>query len=278
VKSEKRKPRLIVSMTSYPGRMSTIRKTLDTLLVQTREPDEIVLWLGEDKFPNRLEDLPDDVRELCPKRLAVRWCRDLRSYTKLIPALKEYPDDVIVTVDDDVLYAPDMLERMWRNFLRYPRRISANRVHRMRIGWRTIAPYMSWEHRQQSVRCCLCGYEYLLTGVGGVLYPPHVFDKGVFDLATAMRVSPRQDDLWFWAWAVMSGVKICNVPGACVDMPLVDGSQETSLYSTNIVQNDVQLSALLDEYPLLRKRLPFGWRSVVSRIAHRLRKKVRRFR
>ena len=47
VTRDKRNPRLIVSMTSYPERMHDMHFALYSLLKQTLKPDEIVLWLAE---------------------------------------------------------------------------------------------------------------------------------------------------------------------------------------------------------------------------------------
>lgn len=36
----------------------------------------------------------------------------MRSYTKLIPCLVKYPNDSIITVDDDILYTRDTIKRL----------------------------------------------------------------------------------------------------------------------------------------------------------------------
>jgi hypothetical protein len=42
--------------------------------------------------------------------LEVRLCKNYRSYKKPIPALKEFPEVIIITFDDDILYPYDMVE------------------------------------------------------------------------------------------------------------------------------------------------------------------------
>ena len=57
--------RIIVSMTSYPGRITNVRKAIYYLLTkQTVKPDEIHLWLAEPEFPNREKDLPEDLNNI----------------------------------------------------------------------------------------------------------------------------------------------------------------------------------------------------------------------
>jgi hypothetical protein len=44
--------RILVSMTSYPARITNVGKAIFLLLnKQTRKPDEIHLWLAEPEFP-----------------------------------------------------------------------------------------------------------------------------------------------------------------------------------------------------------------------------------
>lgn len=54
-----RRPRIIVSMTSYPARINTVHLAIRSLLAQKVLPDKIVLWLCKSDFPNR--------EAICPK-------------------------------------------------------------------------------------------------------------------------------------------------------------------------------------------------------------------
>ena len=49
--SEPTPPKLTVSLTSFPARMSTVAPGIDSLLTQTRAPDRVILWLSADQFP-----------------------------------------------------------------------------------------------------------------------------------------------------------------------------------------------------------------------------------
>lgn len=60
-----RTPRIIVSLTSYPARISVVFQVLERMLVQTLRPDKVILWLAKEQFPNREADLPDELLALC---------------------------------------------------------------------------------------------------------------------------------------------------------------------------------------------------------------------
>ena len=98
---ELRNPKLIVSLTSFPQRMYDVHYCLYSLLTQQLKPDKLILWLAESQFPNKEKDIPQKVLSLKENGLEIRWCEDMGAYKKLLPSLKEYPDDIIVTADDD---------------------------------------------------------------------------------------------------------------------------------------------------------------------------------
>ena len=49
---------IIISLTTFPARISTLWLTIYSLFRQTLMPKKIVLWLSSLQFPNGLEDLP----------------------------------------------------------------------------------------------------------------------------------------------------------------------------------------------------------------------------
>ena len=99
-------PNLIVSLTSYGRRVDKGYYTIISLLRQTYKPDAIILWLDKDNWDD--SKLPKSIQDLKKKGLEVKYCIDLRSYKKLIPALLEYPKSIIVTCDDDIYYKKNM--------------------------------------------------------------------------------------------------------------------------------------------------------------------------
>ena len=91
--------RIIVSLTSYPARIAGIAQMLESIYSQTRKADKIVLWLAEEQFPNKDDDLPDDLRKLqFEDKLEVRWCDDLKPHKKYFYALQEFTDDVVYNI------------------------------------------------------------------------------------------------------------------------------------------------------------------------------------
>ena len=124
---------LIVSLTSFPERMVDIDYCIFSILNQSLKPNKIVLWLAEEQFPRKERDIPESVLRLKEFGLTIKWCNDIKSFKKLIPSLKEYPNDYIVTADDDLYYPKDWLENIWKQHLKYPDAIIASIARKMSV-------------------------------------------------------------------------------------------------------------------------------------------------
>ena len=255
INKELRNERIIVSLTSFPERMYDLKYCLYSLLNQTLKPDEIVLWLTNEEFPNKEKDIPKDILKLKSNGLSIKWAENMRSYTKLIPSLKEYPNDIIITVDDDIFYNEDLIENLYHDHLNYPNDIICARSRKIEIENGEFADYSKWNitNEQQD-----SSYLNFLTGVGGVLYPISSFNDLVLNYDLAKELCPSADDIWFWGMAILNYTKIrvienCTPVLTCVnparEMNLLN---EKTLWSSNASGgNDVQLVKFLEHYPMI---------------------------
>lgn len=250
---------VVVSMTSFPAAIGYATLTLQYLLKGTVLPDKVVLYLTFEQFGE--DGLPRDLVALAKDNpiLEIRdYPRDIRSYRKLIPALQDFPDAVIVTVDDDVQYHPDMLRDLLRWHERCPDCIIAHRAKRVDMA----KPYRKWsKYRWYSFlgRRERAGYGNIQTGVGGVLYPPHSLKPDMMQESLFARLAPTADDFWFWAAAVANGTRILPVPFGHNKPKGLGKPRELSLKSVNFKQkgnrNDNAFQSILEEYPIIRERI-----------------------
>lgn len=245
---------VIISLTSYPARMNSIMYTLRSLMTQTVKPDKIILWLTEGQYPRREAGVPLEILNLRKYGLTIGWYdRPIRSYTKLIPALQQYPDAIIVTADDDIQYRKDWLEGLYNAYLKEPKMVHCYCSHRVSIKDGKFLPYNLWQHVIQDSK----SYDNLLMGVGGVLYPPHSLYVDVVKEELFMQYAPTADDLWIWAMVVMNKIKInviCNRNSITIPVPEVNN--EFALYNENSIgKNDEQLIQIVEHYPEILKNL-----------------------
>ena len=247
---------IIVSLTTYGKRIYDVHLTIESIMEQTILPNKIVLWLDY-SFENK--DLPKALSLLQSKGLEIRYCNDIRSYKKLIPSLLAYPNDAIITIDDDVIYEFDFLERMIMEYLREPSYIYCHRYHRMKFDKKgNLLPYCKWDRVSDDLTPSILNFP---TGVGGVLYPPHSLDEEVLNESVFMGICQYADDVWFKAMSLKSSVKIKKVFSHnkySEDFILNPNVQDISLQNINVDNgmNDKQIQAVFTRYnlyPLLNK-------------------------
>lgn len=252
-------PPLIVSLTSYPARIPYIKYTLYTLLTQTLKPHKLILWLAQDEFAH--QSLPQDLLAFTKHGLEIHWCSpNTKAYNKLIPTLKAFPDSLIVTADDDVLYDKHWLTKLYRAYEENPAYIHCHRAHRIVFDAQdSILPYTQWEF-EISGESYSPSFLNFLTGVGGVLYPPNSLHQDILSQEGFSSLCPNADDIWFWAMAVLADTKISVLKEPC---PIANSftDQSNALYLTNVLQgqNDMQLKKVLSAYPVLLEKIVYAY-------------------
>lgn len=247
--------KIVVSLTSYPARIQSVKHTIESLLSQDYKPASVVLWLAVEQFPAGERDLPADLLALRSRGLAIEWCKDIKSFKKLIPALKRFPDSVIVTADDDIIYNQDWLSRLVASYLQSPEVIHCFRAHKvLTLEDGSIASYRKWP---REISASDAAFDVFFTGCGGVLYPPNCLDPRVFDEAVFSEVCPSGDDIWFWGMALLNGTKVKVVGDGKFHLNFVENSQDVALWKENDVggRNDAMMSNLMKRFPAIMQKL-----------------------
>lgn len=245
---------IIVSLTTHGKRIHTVHLAIESILQQSVKPNKIVLYLSNEEFFD-VSRLPVVIRRQMERGLEIRFVRDQRSYTKLLPALKEYPDCSIVTVDDDLLYPYDMLEGLVKAHRGHPECICCHTS--LTITFRSsveLNDFSSFCYEIPSFEDTVSSY-FMPEGFAGVLYPPHSLDDRVFDEEMFMHLSPTADDLWFKVMSLIKGTPILRLHNPFHlfhELYLIESVQDMGLRQENVVRNrnDMQLRALFDHFNL----------------------------
>lgn len=237
---------LVVSLTSYPARFDTLHLTIKSLLDQTVKPDRIILWVDDDA----LASIPDAVAGLVSETFIISGCEDLRSFTKIIPALRSYPDAFIAIADDDIYYPDFWLQRLVDAFDPGDPAIVYHRGHR--IAYRPdgkLAPYRSWHKRVKDPASLRPSTDVFPTGVGGVLYPPGSLPAQTTDETLFKRLSETCDDSWLYFMWRQTPWKARRVPGKMPKFVEWPSTQTQSLQSFHAGgKKDEHLRALSDYF------------------------------
>ncbi|MBD5361118.1 MAG: glycosyltransferase [Bacteroides sp.] len=250
---------VIVSLTSFPAAISYAVGAIRSILRGEVLPDKLILYVTLADFaPGEMPRELLDLQESEPRFEIRDYPRDIRSYRKLVPALKDFPDDVIVTVDDDVDYHPSMLRRLLELHAKYPDDIIA---HRAKIILPS-KPYRKWPKLRWYdflIKSDRAGFNVIQTGVAGVLYPPHALKQEMIDPELFTRLAPTADDIYFWAAAVANGRRVRPVPFG-LNKPRELGkpkslSLKTLNFKTAQDRNLAALQAILKEFPEIAPRI-----------------------
>ena len=253
------KPKVIVSLTSFPGAIDFAPGAIRSILEGSVLPDKIVLYVTESQFGDK--GLPEEILKLERESdlFEIRdYPYDIRSYRKLVPALKDFPDDIIITIDDDVAYHRDMIKDLLAVHDRFPQDLIAHRAKKILPD----KPYKKWKKyrwyhfigRKYHTR-----FDTMQTGVGGVLYPPGALKEEMIDRNLFQKLSPTADDIWFWAAAVANGRKVIPVPFGHNKPKSLGKPRELSLKSINFKsgtdRNKLQFEKILEHYPEIKNMI-----------------------
>lgn len=239
---------VVVSFTSYPERIATIDRVLESVINQTMLPDKIILYLSLCEFEN-LHGIPD-LRKYEKYGFEIHWCNEnLKSHKKWFYAFQEYPDDLIIIIDDDILYNDKAFENLLKYYKMYPNAVIARRTHLITCDHdQSVASYNDWYHE-----CCLYvgtpRMDLLATTGAGALFPPKILKKEIFNKEVFMKICPYADDIWMKVMEIYSGVPVVLAEKTWNDYSLLEYKKK-SLYENYNKRggNDKQLNELLERY------------------------------
>ena len=228
--------RLIVSLTSYPARIGYVATALASILEQERHADLVVLYLAASQFPGGIASLPDDLAGMVDRgEVELRWCdADLGPHKKYFYALQEFKDDVVVTIDDDLIYHKSLLKRLWKSYLQFPHAISAARTHLItRSDDGEPLPYKEWLKSEMDYPLHVPSMQLIATGAGGILYPPNSIADTFLDESLIRELCPHADDLWLKAAQMVSGTPVVRATKN-LGLRYIEGSQDSALWHENL--------------------------------------------
>ena len=247
-------------MTSYKKRITNLGKSIFALLYkQILPPDEIYIWLAEEEFPKKENELPSDVQEIIShEKLHLMWLKEntrVHKRHEIFKILKE--DAYVFFIDDDVFYSNTLIKNV----------INASQM----LKDSSIINYNPYENhgykgthilrlhakaRQKEIN--------IQRWCGQSMIPSHLYPKEILsDEMQKIRnkVSPYSDECWMWPWVVYYDIPIYSLTegwGTDITKETGKASGLTSWrYKTNEqgrVNQDVWLENVLNAVPKLKEK------------------------
>lgn len=252
-----RKERVIVSLTSYPARISFVSIAVKSLLLQTFKADRIILWLAEEQFPDKA--LPKDLVDLQQYGLEIKWIHDIYGHKKYFyPILKQQPNDVVITYDDDIIFPPRSIERLMKTHEKWPDCVVCERgqvyieSEQMNPGrWKTIS--------SQGVNKPT--FSMNPSPGGGCLIPYGAFSENATNESLIREYAYKNDDLWYMFMCAEKGTRIIKTKKYHRTFSTIKGSQAEQMAFENVIGsgNNVTMEKLC-------KRFPTAWERIKTNI------------
>lgn len=247
---EGRKRKLIVSLTSFPARINKVWLPIESILRQTIKPDAIFLCLYKGEF-NGKESLPVSLLRQKKRGLQIIFCTEnLIPHMKYFYTMSEFPDADIITIDDDVFYPPDLIEKHERWNLMYPGSIICPVTRKMRIHNSSLRPYSEWDYVRINTKPSM---QNLTMGVGSAFYPAGSVNQEVFNSEILKELSLWADDLWLKIMSFKNNTGVVSMAGeySRFFIPVIH-KKTSQLMDSNIGEgrNDKIFSDLLRHYKI----------------------------
>lgn len=258
-------PEIVASFTTTRDRLHSAALAAQSIVLQTVRPSRVELYISDTVTPEEIPPLFNHLKDL---GVTIHYVPDLGPHTKLIYALKDFPDAYIVTFDDDIYYPPHMIETLWRASAAAPGAVVGNWVRRLRFSrdgqvmkaksGKLVTPKSLERHIDLPASTLTTGYDLFAYGTGGVLYPPDCMDERVFDVECFRGICPTEDDVWFKAMTLLKGTPVVATSlGHSPRHHCILGSQAVALRHTNYARSGAvttsQIKAVFRHFSLTDK-------------------------
>ncbi len=244
--SDKNQADVTVSLTSYPPRFPTLHRVIESILKQSLSPARICLWIADQD----MEFLPKKVRALEKFGLEIHSIPDFKSYNKIIHCYTMYPNSIIVTGDDDMIYPTHWLRLLYAYHLHNPETIICHRARYVTFQPNgDTNPYWLWPNLDREIESSLV----FPLGVGGVLYPANCFHEDFAKNEIFMDLCKYGDDIWLKTMTLLKAIPCKKIHYYPKFFKHVRNSQKVTLKQTNLdFGNDEQIREVFAKYDVLK--------------------------
>lgn len=244
---------IIVSLTTLPHRTKHCLISIYYLLIQKEiKPNKIILWITEPenqffKGFNKADRVL--LKKLKQYGLEIHQTEDIGPLTKFLPTKEHFPNSIIVTSDDDIIYPRNWLKELYESYLKSPKHIHCYRAHKMTFhNDGSPKKYNSWQYESTGIEGP--SLELFPTGVYGVLYAPDHLDKEVLNKELYKRLSFKNDDVWLKAMSLKKGVLCKKVKKETPSFLEINLTKKTPLNQANVhnSHNDIYINNVWKHY------------------------------
>jgi hypothetical protein len=244
--NKKSSNRLIASLTTFPLRINKTWIVIESILRQSHKPDKIILWLSKEQFPS-IDFLPKKLRNQQKKGLEIRFCEgDIKSHKKYFYTLKEYPNDFLLTLDDDIIYPTTLIKQLNELNNIYPKAVCCHLALEIKTNGGKILPFMEWKPLKQFVSP---SFNIFFGSGGGTLFPPFSLHHEVLNDNVFKKHCFYADDVWLNCMCQLNDTMIVKSSYNSHCLPIIFfKNQMLASINVGLNQNDTQIQAVRAHY------------------------------
>ena len=208
---------IIVSMTTFPVRNKAACYAIKSILLQTMQPEKILVYLSQDQYGS----LPKEFKG------------DLKSHKKYFYAFQDYPDKLIITVDDDLIYPENLIETLYMKYKENPNAIVCFRGREMgKDRYGNILPYCKWDiNGKDGIESP--SFNIMPSTGAGTLYFPGSVDDMVFNSKLIKENAFTADDIWVKVMSLKKGTRVIKTHDKCRYLSAIKIKNDKRLYDMN---------------------------------------------
>lgn len=228
---------------------------IESLKQQTFKPHRICMWLDEEEYGSELEDVKQELIPLAKSGIEVSWVTGgIKAHNKYYWAMQKYPEAIIITVDDDLIYRRTVIKELVNSYRKFPYAVSALRTHKILLDDQgNLKPYPQWIMEQREILDIPSQCLFFTTGAG-TLFPPHIIKEDAFDISTIKVLSLYNDDIWLNVRLMLDEIPLVAT-GMGAGLDYIPETQEDGLWQENVIRNDQIFAALFEAYPAAKENL-----------------------
>ena len=233
------KDELVVSVTTFGNRAKYLKWTIISIINQ-RYAGKFLLRIYVEK--SIINTVNNDIKKIKPLNVDIKVVEvdDIGPHTKLLYALDEYPNSMIITADDDIIYPDWWLDNLVEKKITYPNCIIASRAHCVSLNNEKngLGEYKYWQKNCNDIKTP--SFQLFATGVGGVLYERRLFNSSIFDV-NIREITRTCDDVHFYFVALNSGTQTV-LTDRRLKLQEFHISNKIDLYTINVENNNNDVS------------------------------------
>lgn len=197
-------------MTSWPKRIKYVHKIIENLTHQTRVPDEIHLWLAEEEFANKENDLPAELMKYITDGTAILHWLQKNTYLHKRHEIFRYTsdDDLVFFFDDDLVYKDTIIEEIMKKSEELKNKTIIN------YNLFSVHKYKGKHVKYTMVNARKSEYKYRMW-CGHSMIPAKLYPKFLLEDEYVKKrdlLSPISEECWLQPWLVW-----LNTPITCMN-------------------------------------------------------------